>query len=185
MRRRCFLKSLAAAPAAGLVSVPLALPWGAMAQQRGGMPPSDPFKPEEANHPIGSGQGIYPGRVVWVRDPKATSWDGVTGHWWDDAYTDQKAVHGMTSRLVQDLTGKKNEQQAWDALFRSYNDTHKLGSSGYRPGERIAIKINCNQDRSPEWARLPPPAHLPGRLAAVRLGEGLPVRGAEGLPGDP
>jgi hypothetical protein len=149
------------------------------------MPPSDPFKPEEANHPIGSGQGIYPGRVVWVRDPKATSWDGVTGHWWDDAYTDQKAVHGMTSRLVQDLTGKKNEQQAWDALFRSYNDTHKLGSSGYRPGERIAIKINCNQDRSPEWGTAATPGPPPGAARGGAPGGGPAGAGRGGPPRGP
>jgi uncharacterized protein (DUF362 family) len=128
------------------------LPWEAAAQQRGATPLPDPFKPsEEANHPIGDGKGIHPGRVVWVRDASATSWDGATGHWWDDAYTNQKVVHSMTSRLLQDLTGRKNEKQAWDALFRSFNSTHKSGNSGYRPGETIAIKVNCNQDRSPEW----------------------------------
>jgi uncharacterized protein (DUF362 family) len=127
------------------------LPWEALAQQRGAVPPSDPFKPSEgSNAPIGVGKGIHPGRVVWVRDDAATSWDGATGHWWDDAFTNQKVVHGMTSRLLQNLTGRKNKQ-AWDALFRSFNESHNRGTSGYRPGERIAIKINCNQDRSPEW----------------------------------
>jgi uncharacterized protein (DUF362 family) len=61
----------------------------------------------------------------------------------------------MTSRVLQDLTGRKNDKQAWDALFRHFNETHRRGSSGYRPGEKIAIKINCNQDRSPEWG-VPP-----------------------------
>jgi hypothetical protein len=118
------------------------------------MPPADPFKPtDEANSPVGVAKGIHPGRVVWVRDAKATSWDGATGHWWDDANTDQKVVNGLTSKLVQNLTGKKNDKQAWDALFRSFNETHKLGNSGYRPGEKIAIKINCNQDRAPEWGQ--------------------------------
>ena len=113
MHRRCFLRSLAAAQAAGLAHVPLVLPWEAMAQQRGEMAPVEPFKPSEgANHPLGAGKGIYPGRVVWVRDAKATSWDGVTGHWWDDANTNQKVVHGMTSGLLQNLTGRKNERQA-------------------------------------------------------------------------
>ena len=172
MLRRRFLKSLAAAPAAGLVHIPLACPWRAIAQQRGGMAPADPFKPSEGvNHPIGSGKGINPGRVVWVRDASATTWDGATGHWWDDAYTNQKAVHAMTSRLVQNLTGMKNDKQAWDALFRSFNDTHKLGSSGYRPGERIAIKVNCNQDRSAEWGTGPrgPQNGLPSPHAVVAL----------------
>jgi hypothetical protein len=116
------------------------------------MPQAEPFKPADApNSPIGVSKGVHPGRVVWVQDAKATSWDGTTGHWWDDANTNEKVVQGMTSRMVRDLMGSKNDKQAWDALFRSFNETRKLGNSGYRPGEVIAIKINCNQDRSPEW----------------------------------
>ncbi len=145
MYRRCFLRSLAAAP------VPAAWTPHAIAQQRGAAA-VELFKPsEEANSPIGAGKGIYPGRVSWVRDAKAATWDGVTGHWWDDANTDNRIVHGMMSNLVRSLTGRKDERQAWDALFRNFNETRKQGGSGYRPGERIAIKINCNQDRSPEW----------------------------------
>ena len=152
MHRRCFLRSLAAIPAPGLVPAALLSPWNALAQQRGAIALPDSFKPSEgANNPAGAGKGIHPGRVVWVRDANATTWDGSTGHWWDDAYTSQKAVHGMTSRVLRGLTGRKNDKQAWDALFRSFNDTLKLGNSGYRPGERIAIKVNCNQDRSPAW----------------------------------
>ena len=151
MHRRCFLKSLAAARSVSLVPVPPLVCPNATAQQRGGTA-ADPFKPSEgANQPLGVGRGIHPGRVVCIRDGRATSWDGATGHWWDDANTDQKVVHGMTSRLVQNLSGRTNGKQAWDALFRSFNDSHKTVGSGYRPGERIAIKVNCNQDRSPEW----------------------------------
>ena len=163
MRRRCFLSSLAAAQAAAV------LPWQALAQQRGGAPPPAPFKPvDEPNHPIGAGKGIYPGRVVWVRDPDATTWDGATGHWWDDAYTNQKLVHAMTSRLLQNLSGRKNDADAWDALFRSFNNTRKLPNAGYRPGERIAIKVNCNQDRAREWAPGAPNG-LPSPHAVVSL----------------
>jgi uncharacterized protein (DUF362 family) len=131
---------------------------------------ADPFKPSEgANQPMGLGRGIHPGRVVWTRDAKATSWDEATGHWWDDANTDQKVVHGMASRLVQNLSGTTNGKQAWDALFRSFNESHKTGGSGYRPGQRIAIKVNCNQDRSPEWG-------VPGQ------GFGRPGMVQNGLP---
>jgi len=145
MDRRCFLKSLAAAPAAHL----------ALAQQRGGGQPVEPFKPSEAlNSPIGEGKGIHPGRVVWVRDANSTSWDGKTGFWWDDASTDQRVVDRMTSRVLLELTAQKNEKQAWDALFRSFNEAHKRGSSGYRRGEKIAIKINGNQDRGPDWTNM-------------------------------
>jgi len=139
MLRRCFLQSLGTVPAA-------------IAQQRPGAPPPEPFKPSEgANRPLGNGQGIHPGRVVWVRDPAAARWDGTTGHWWDDSQTDERVVHNMTSRLLTDLTGRKNGKQAWDALFRNFNETRRLGRSGYKPGEKIAIKVNCNQDRSAEW----------------------------------
>ena len=61
---------------------------------------------------------------MWVRDPKAATWDGVTGHWWDDSSTDEKAVHSMTARMVENLTGSKNGKQAWDALFRNFNLRH-------------------------------------------------------------
>jgi hypothetical protein len=156
MYRRCFLKSLALAPA-GLSRLPFLLPEEVLAQQRGGPPPVEPFHPsDEANSPMGEGKGIHPGRVAWVRDAKATSWDGTTGHWWDDSCTDQRAVDRMTSRVLLELTGRKNEKQAWDALFRSFNETHKSGNSGYRPGEKIAIKINANQDRAPDWSNLVP-----------------------------
>jgi len=125
-----------------------------MAQQPGGgdWRNAEPFKPtDEANDPVGVGKGIHPGRVVWGRDAKATSWDGTTGHWWDDANTDQKVVNRVTSRMLRDLTGQKDDKQAWDALFRSFNETHSLENAGYHPGERIAIKVNCNQDMTPEW----------------------------------
>ena len=94
-----------------------------------------------------------------------------TGHWWDDAYTSQKTVNGMTSRLLQGLTGRKNDKQAWDALFRNFNETRKLGRSGYKPGEKIAIKVNCNQDRSPEWGA---PSAAAGGRPPRRALNGLP-----------
>jgi hypothetical protein len=176
MLRRCFLRSLAAAQAAGLAHIPLVWTPEAFAQPRGGMASADPFKPSEGlNNPMGAGKGVYPGRVVWVRNASATSWDGVTGRWWDDAHTDQKVVHGMASGLLQNLTGRKNDRQAWDALFRNFNETHKSGSAGYRPGERIAIKVNCNQDRSPEWGV----AASPGGAAR---GGGPPRPPLNGLP---
>lgn len=103
------------------------------------------FTPSEgANNPMGVAKGIYPGRVVWVRDPDATRWDGVTGHWWDDAATDQTAVDNMLSLSLRRLTGAPSDTAAWDALFRYFNSTHGRGSAGYQSGEKIAIKINCN-----------------------------------------
>jgi hypothetical protein len=140
------------------------------------MPQVGPFHPSEpANSPIGESKAIHPGRVAWIRDAGATSWDGKTGNWWDDACTDQRAVDRMTSRLLQDVTGRKDDKQSWDALFRSFNENHKLGSSGYRPGEKIAIKINANQDRGADWATMVSPFGRPQR-------GGAPLRTLNGLP---
>jgi len=105
--------------------------------------PSDP-----PNSPIGVAKGIYPGRVVWVHDPGATSWDGATSDWWDDNSTDQDAVDYMVSKSIQTLTGEPNDVAAWDALFRHFNQVKGFGDVGYQQGEKIAIKINMNQDRT-------------------------------------
>ena len=127
MQRRRFLKSMVTGPAAGFLHATSGAVTCAMAQRRSGAPPADPFHPSEpANSPIGEGKGIHPGRVVWVRDSDATSWDGTTGYWWDDSRTDRNVVDRMTSRLLQDLAGQKNDKQAWDALFRQFNETRKL-----------------------------------------------------------
>jgi hypothetical protein len=103
---------------------------------------------EKANTPIGVARGIYPGRVSWVYDPAATSWDGATGHWWDDNATNQDAVDRMMSRSLRALTGASTDAAAWKALFRYYNRTHGRGKTGYRTGERIALKINLNNNTS-------------------------------------
>jgi uncharacterized protein (DUF362 family) len=110
------------------------------------------FAPIDApNHPMGAGKGIHPGRVVWVHAPGATRWDGKTGNWWDDNNTDQHAVDQMVSDSLQSLTGEATDRQAWEMLFRHFNRTRNLGDVGYQPGEKIAIKINANQDRDSTW----------------------------------
>jgi len=110
------------------------------------------FTPSDApNQPMGVGKGIHPGRVVWVHAPGATSWDGKTGNWWDDANTDQRVVDQMVSDSLQNLTGEATDRQAWEMLFRDFNRTRKLGDGGYQAGEKIAIKINANQDRDTKW----------------------------------
>ena len=103
--------------------------------------PSDP-----PNSPMGVGKGIHPGRVVWVHDPNATKWNGVTGHWWDEQNLDQQAVDKMLSHALRNLTAEQNDAAAWDALFRHFNRTHGAGDVGYQPGEKIAIKINLNAE---------------------------------------
>lgn len=113
-------------------------------------PAAAAFKPSEpANSPMGTAKGIHPGRVVWIRDVNATSWDGSTGNWWDDNNNDQSKVDSMVSKAIQKLAGQSSDSQAWDALFRYSNKNREFDDVGYQKGEKIAIKINLNQQRRP------------------------------------
>jgi len=106
---------------------------------------------EPVNTPMGVGKGIYPGRVARAYEPKATTWDGKTGNWWDDASTESRLVDAMVSGSLQSLTGEKTDKHAWDQLFKHFNHTRYLGNAGYRPGEKVVIKLNSNQDRPGNW----------------------------------
>jgi uncharacterized protein (DUF362 family) len=120
--------------------------------------PSDP-----ANAPMGAGKGIHPGRVVWMYEPSAAKWDGKTGAWWEDANTDQPTVDYMVSKSIRTFTGEPNDAAAWDALFRHFNRSRGLGDVGYKQGEKIAIKVNMNQDSGGTWsanAGMPSPQML-------------------------
>ncbi len=98
---------------------------------------------EAAEGVMGSGRGIFPGRVVWAHNPAATLWDGKKGFWWEAQNTDQALVNAMLSQTLQQLTGQKDDAAAWAALFESFNGRRgKAGS--YRSGEKIAIKVNLN-----------------------------------------
>jgi hypothetical protein len=112
------------------------------------------------NSPMGVAKGIHPGRVVWDHDIGATSWDGFTGHWWDDNNTDQNVVDRMICRTIRCLTAEQDDPSAWDTLFRHFNQTKGKGDVGYQAGEKIVIKINMNNggtgnliDASPQMVR--------------------------------
>ena len=96
-----------------------------------------------ANAPVGVAKGVYPGRVVWVHDPEATDWDGPgDGHWWESNHTDQAVVDKMMSRAIQALAGKQADAEAWEILFKHFNTKHDRGQVGYKPGEKIVVKVN-------------------------------------------
>jgi hypothetical protein len=143
-RSRYVLAALCAVAAVAVI-------WGAIGATDSN-PAAAAFVPSEpANSPMGVAQGIHPGRVVWVRNADATSWDGSTGNWWDDGNTDPKIVAGMVSSALKDLTGAASDTQAWDALFRYFNKTHGFGDTGYRKPEKVIVKINMNQERGQDW----------------------------------
>ncbi|HKK41437.1 MAG TPA: hypothetical protein VJ963_03430, partial [Bacteroidales bacterium] len=100
------------------------------------------------NQPVGMGKGIFPGRVVWVHDPEVTSWNCKTCDWWDDTVLLQTETDKMFKESLTALTGKDNEKEAWDDLFRKFNSDHKKGDQPYREGEKVAVKINENNTYS-------------------------------------
>jgi len=106
---------------------------------------------ENPNEPVGTGKGIFPGRVVWVRDTTAVDQNltnNAGDYWWMDINADQAVINNMLSEAIKALTGKETDAEAWDAVFRYYNQTHSKGDVGYTPGERIVIKINLNNGAS-------------------------------------
>lgn len=139
--------------AAGIcAAAAVAIVWSAVCISGNGPAAAAVFEPSEpANSPIGTARGIFPGRVVWIHDPNATSWDGSTGSWWDDNNTDQKTVDAMISKAIRGLTGRLSDAEAWDALFKDFNRSRGMGETGYNKPEKIAIKLNMNQDRRADW----------------------------------
>jgi len=93
--------------------------------------------------PLGVPRGVVPGRVTWAHDPAAVTWDG-TGSWWTDANNHQAVIDGMVSRSIRGLTKQKSDALAWDSIFRHFNRTHGRGNTGYKAGEKVAIKPNLN-----------------------------------------
>jgi hypothetical protein len=98
---------------------------------------------------LGVAKGIFPGRVVWVHAPEATSWAGYTSteHWFETNHTDLAVVEEMMSKAVRSVGGGDSDAAAWDAIFKYFNLNHGKGERGYQAGEKIAIKINlttCN-----------------------------------------
>lgn len=90
----------------------------------------DPLGPNVA---FGEARGIFPGRVVWEYNPNATNED-CTNKYHSDAYwleknTDQDLVDQMFSHGIKSLTGKDSHAEAWDAVFRYFNQNHKKGDT--------------------------------------------------------
>jgi hypothetical protein len=110
--------------------------------------PTDP-----ANNPIGIGKGIHPGRVVWVYDSLLCDQGSTNGWWWEDKRTDPVVAQRMMAQALLNLTGIDDPVEAWESLFKYFNQTHYNQSDvGYQAGDKIAIKINNIFSRSYEWA---------------------------------
>jgi len=103
---------------------------------------------DAANTPMGTARGIFPGRVVWMWDSSATKWNGTSSYWWSETNTIQTVVDSMLSKSIRGLTGKATDVEAWEALFKFFNQEHGKGNIGYQAGEKIAIKLSLVQSTS-------------------------------------
>jgi len=163
---------------AGIGALAAACPAVAVSQEPSGDAPfQTPTEP--VNSPMGRGKGIHPGRVVWAHEPKVAVWDGQTGNWWEDANTNPGIVQEMVSGSLRSLTAEKTDRQAWRALFGYFNETRKLRGGEYRPGEKIAVKLNCNQDRPGAWRRgagMPTPQMVYALVQQLIVEAGVPGR---------
>jgi hypothetical protein len=113
----------------------------------------DKLGPDDGpNQPVGKAQGIYPGRVVWVWDPKATNENCTTTFdtqdwYWKPRNIDEKVVGNMFRNSLNRLAGKDNAVQSWDLLFHFFNRKKSDTDKGYIHGEKIFIKINQGTSR--------------------------------------
>ncbi|MCM1322519.1 MAG: DUF362 domain-containing protein [Bacteroides sp.] len=90
------------------------------------------------HEPYGAGIGAMPGRVVWAHNPASVDWDG-NDYWWNPDNFDEVAIYKMVNDSIASLGGKTTAADGWAALFEAHN-----GGSGYRAGEKIAVKANFN-----------------------------------------
>jgi hypothetical protein len=70
------------------------------------------------------------GKVIHVRSTSATHWQGENDFW---NHVDQTVVNNMVEQGLKSLTGCNTLGDAWRALIPNYQS-----------GQKIAIKVNCN-----------------------------------------
>lgn len=102
---------------------------------------------DPSNQPMGNGQGIFPGRVVWAWNPEATN-ENCRNDNWGEAYHEPKnsnmnVIQAMIDRSLLSLTGEPSVSAAWNALFIHFNQHKGRGAVGYQPGQKIFIKTNA------------------------------------------
>jgi hypothetical protein len=130
--------------------------------------------------PLGVPRGVVPGRVTCAHDPTVVTWDGA-GSWWTDANNNQAVIDRMVSRSIRGLTNQKSNAQACSAMFHYFNRTHGRGNTGYKAGEKIAIKANLNTTDHGTIDRLNSSPHL--LLSVVSHASAMP--GADKTSGGP
>lgn len=105
--------------------------------------------PDGANHPMGIGQGIFPGRVIWEWNKSATNKDcpntSLTNCFFQHKNNNQDTINSMANNSIKKLSGKSTVKEGWDAIFKSFNNKKTGSPTGYKDGETIFIKVNNGQ----------------------------------------
>jgi len=107
------------------------------------------------NEPMGEAQGIFPGRVVWMWNPDATNencnnssnYNGVIdpgdNAWFMEFNNNAAVIDSMIIKSILALTGETDNAEAWDKIFKFYNNSNGYGNVGYTTGQKIFFKINA------------------------------------------
>jgi hypothetical protein len=104
--------------------------------------------PDGPNNPMGTGIGINPGRVVWAWNPDATNENcknTITDAYFMAKNNNSTIINTMMDNSLKQLAGKSTVSEAWDAIFKNFNERKKGVLSGYTTGQTIFIKINNGQ----------------------------------------
>lgn len=142
--------------------------------------------PINSNEPIGEAKGLFPGRVVWVQNTNATNENfepGIQDEWAYN-YTDETTIQQMLAKALKNYTETSSSSLAWDALFKSFNNSHDRGDVGYTTGEKIAIKINLTNQCCIEEARMDATPQLINALLYQLINE-AGVNASDIIIGDP
>ncbi len=107
---------------------------------------------DQANQPVGVAKGIFPGRVVWVHNPALTNENITHAYnttnlnnsdvWYMDKNCNQAISDSMLVSAIRRISGKYNIKEAWDELFKYFNNSQGRGMVGYTKGEKIVVKLN-------------------------------------------
>jgi hypothetical protein len=101
---------------------------------------------DKPNTPMGTPKGIFPGRVAWAHDPAASKWDGKSKFWWSPENINQPAIDNMLVAVLNNVAGADDIVKSWDILFKDFNQKNGKGNVGYKNTEKIAVKINLNNN---------------------------------------
>lgn len=118
--------------------------------------------PDAPNSPMGTAQGVKPGRVAWAWNPastrdactnmivKTSGWSGVMDLTKSDAYfqaknNNQASINSMANKAIIAVGGEATVKASWDAIFKSFNKKKTGTESSYVAGQKIFIKVNNGQ----------------------------------------